>query len=285
MGGMQQPQPAGTGATGAEAAAALAEIQRRQEHVIKAVLVPGWYWWAMAAGMVAIGAARDSGDLLAQAITIPLAALVMAGLTGAMIPAVRHRVQVHSATQPDARGAAAIFGLILLVDGAILGTAASLHAARFPYPGTIGTRRRSCRDRDRRAAGEPVPEQAHAKPGPAANERRAGGRRHSMSTARFDVLIHAPTRLAIVSLLAAAQWADFKYIRDELGLSDSALSKQLSTLESAGYVEIRKGFVGKRPRTSASLSAARPPGIRAACGGPPANHCQVTAGCRRRAGR
>ncbi len=75
-----------------------------------------------------------------------------------------------------------------------------------------------------------------------------------MSTARFDELIHAPTRLAIVSLLAAAQWADFKYIRDELGLSDSALSKQLSTLESAGYVEIHKRFVGKRPRTSARLS-------------------------------
>jgi DNA-binding MarR family transcriptional regulator len=75
-----------------------------------------------------------------------------------------------------------------------------------------------------------------------------------MSAARFDELIHAPTRLAVVSLLAGAQWADFKYIRDELGLSDSALSTQLSTLESAGYVEIRKRFVGKRPRTSASLS-------------------------------
>jgi DNA-binding MarR family transcriptional regulator len=77
-----------------------------------------------------------------------------------------------------------------------------------------------------------------------------------MSTARFDELIHAPTRLAIVSLLAAAQWADFKYIRDELGLSDSALSKQLTTLESAGYIQIRKRFVGKYPRTSASLSPA-----------------------------
>jgi len=77
-----------------------------------------------------------------------------------------------------------------------------------------------------------------------------------VSTAGFDELIHAPTRLEIVSLLAAAQWAEFKYIRDELGLSDSALSKQLSTLESAGYVEIRKSFVGKRPRTSASLSRA-----------------------------
>jgi DNA-binding transcriptional ArsR family regulator len=75
-------------------------------------------------------------------------------------------------------------------------------------------------------------------------------------TARFDELIHAPTRLAIVSLLAAAQWADFRFLRDELGLSDSALSKQLSTLETAGYVEIRKGFVGKRPRTSARLTRA-----------------------------
>ena len=72
---------------------------------------------------------------------------------------------------------------------------------------------------------------------------------------KFDELIHAPTRLSIVSLLAATQWADFKFIRDSVGLSDSALSKQLTTLEEAGYVEIRKGFVGKRPRTSARLNS------------------------------
>ena len=77
-----------------------------------------------------------------------------------------------------------------------------------------------------------------------------------MTTPRFDELIHAPTRLAIVSLLAAVEWADFRFIRDDLGLSDSALSKQLTTLEQAGYVEIRKGFVGKRPRTSVRLSRA-----------------------------
>jgi DNA-binding transcriptional ArsR family regulator len=72
---------------------------------------------------------------------------------------------------------------------------------------------------------------------------------------KFDELIHAPTRLSIVSLLAATEWADFKFIRDSVGLSDSALSKQLTTLEEAGYVEIRKGFVGKRPRTSARLNS------------------------------
>lgn len=71
---------------------------------------------------------------------------------------------------------------------------------------------------------------------------------------RFDELIHAPTRLSIVALLAAVDWADFKFIRDSVGLSDSALSKQLSALEEVGYVEIRKAFVGKRPRTSVKLS-------------------------------
>jgi len=77
-----------------------------------------------------------------------------------------------------------------------------------------------------------------------------------VTAARFDDLIHAPTRLAIVSLLAAAEWADLKFIRDSASLSDSALSKQLATLEQAHYIEIRRGFVGKRPRTSARLTPA-----------------------------
>jgi DNA-binding transcriptional ArsR family regulator len=75
-----------------------------------------------------------------------------------------------------------------------------------------------------------------------------------MAKAQFDELIHQPTRLAIVSLLAATEWAEFKFLRDNVALSDSALSKQLTTLEEAGYVEIRKGFVGKRPRTWAKLT-------------------------------
>ncbi len=135
MSDMQQPPSAS-----AEAAAELAEIQRRQEQVIKAALVPVWYWWVMAAAIIAIGAARDSGNPVVQAIVIPLAGLVIAGLIVATIPAVRRRVQVNSATQPaDARAVAAIFGMIVLVDGVIIGIAASLQAARVPYPITIGS--------------------------------------------------------------------------------------------------------------------------------------------------
>ena len=77
-----------------------------------------------------------------------------------------------------------------------------------------------------------------------------------MITPRFDELIHAPTRLSLVAFLAATGWADFAVLRDSVGLSDSALSKQLTTLADAGYIEIRKAFAGKRPRTSARLTAA-----------------------------
>ena len=72
--------------------------------------------------------------------------------------------------------------------------------------------------------------------------------------AGFDELIHPATRLSIVALLAAADWADFAFIRDELTLSDSALSKQLSTLEEAGYVVIDRPLSDRRRRVRARLT-------------------------------
>jgi DNA-binding MarR family transcriptional regulator len=77
-----------------------------------------------------------------------------------------------------------------------------------------------------------------------------------MTTARFDELIHPSTRLSIVALLAAVDWADFSFVRDELGLSDSALSKQLSTLEEAGYVAIERPLSDQRRRVRARLTPA-----------------------------
>jgi DNA-binding MarR family transcriptional regulator len=77
-----------------------------------------------------------------------------------------------------------------------------------------------------------------------------------MTPARFDELIHPSTRLSIVALLAAADWVEFAFIRDQLGLSDSALSKQLSTLEEAGYVHIERPVSDRRRRVRARLTAA-----------------------------
>ncbi|MEU2791685.1 transcriptional regulator [Streptomyces sp. NPDC007100] len=77
-----------------------------------------------------------------------------------------------------------------------------------------------------------------------------------MSTpAGFDELIHPATRLSVVALLAATEWADFPFIRDSLSLSDSALSKQLHTLEEAHYLEIQKEGGGRKRRTKVRLTA------------------------------
>jgi hypothetical protein len=136
MGGERQSQPAGTEAAGAQAAAELAEIRRWQERVIKAALVPVWYWWAMAAAIVGYGAARDSGNLVVQATVIPLVVLVVAVLIGATIPELRRRIKVHGGAPP--RAAAAVFGMIVLVNAVAISTAASLANARDSYPFTIG---------------------------------------------------------------------------------------------------------------------------------------------------
>lgn len=76
-----------------------------------------------------------------------------------------------------------------------------------------------------------------------------------MTVARFDELIHPSTRLALVATLAAADWAEFAYLKDRLTLSDSALSKQLATLEEAGYVETERRLAGGRHKVRARLTS------------------------------
>jgi DNA-binding MarR family transcriptional regulator len=72
--------------------------------------------------------------------------------------------------------------------------------------------------------------------------------------ARFDELIHPSTRLSIVALLAATDWVEFAFVRDRLGLSDSALSKQFATLEDAGYITIERPVANRRRRVQVRLT-------------------------------
>ncbi|GAB2463526.1 hypothetical protein GCM10007967_17300 [Xylanimonas ulmi] len=73
---------------------------------------------------------------------------------------------------------------------------------------------------------------------------------------RFDEVIHPATRLQLVAALAAADWAEFAFLRDRLAMSDSALSKQLSALEEVGYVTTDRVLDGGRRRVRARLTAA-----------------------------
>lgn len=72
----------------------------------------------------------------------------------------------------------------------------------------------------------------------------------------LDEVIHAPVRFSIMATLSAASKAEFGFVRDTVEVSDSVLSKQVTTLEKAGYVHVTKGYVGKRPRTWLSLTPA-----------------------------
>jgi DNA-binding MarR family transcriptional regulator len=72
--------------------------------------------------------------------------------------------------------------------------------------------------------------------------------------ARLDPLLLDPTRLSIMGALAGLEWAEFGFVRDSTGVTDSTLSKRVSQLVDAGFVEVRKGHVGKRPRTWLNLT-------------------------------
>lgn len=61
--------------------------------------------------------------------------------------------------------------------------------------------------------------------------------------------LNHPTRLAMLAGLRNRERAEFKLVRETLGVSDSVLSRQMTTLEKAGLLTVSKGFVGKRPRT------------------------------------
>ena len=66
---------------------------------------------------------------------------------------------------------------------------------------------------------------------------------------RLDEVVHQPVRFSVLAALAAADEAEFSWVRDTVEVSDSVLSKQVTVLEEAGYVHVKKGSVGRRPRT------------------------------------
>jgi len=61
----------------------------------------------------------------------------------------------------------------------------------------------------------------------------------------LNPVIHAPNRLAAMAILAHSSDADFAFLRNHLQVSDSVLSKQMSTLIDAGYVSVHKAGRGR----------------------------------------
>lgn len=72
----------------------------------------------------------------------------------------------------------------------------------------------------------------------------------------FDPVVHAPKRLVALAMLSASPEIEFSYLRDRLELSDSDLSKQMSTLVDNGLIEVRKTGHGRKSTTWFALTPA-----------------------------
>ncbi len=76
----------------------------------------------------------------------------------------------------------------------------------------------------------------------------------------LDPVVHGQLRLAVLSLLAGVDQADFKWLRDRTGSTDGNLGANLARLEEAGYIAVTKKFIGRKPT---SLYRLRPAGRKA----------------------
>ncbi len=102
--------------------------------------------------------------------------------------------------------------------------------------------------RARRKAPNPAP----VKGSPVSMEVQAG----KTNAFALDPIIHVRVRLGIVSALAVEESLTFNELKGRLDTSDGNLSVHARRLEEAGYVEIRKSFKGRIPRTDYRLTEA-----------------------------
>ena len=69
-----------------------------------------------------------------------------------------------------------------------------------------------------------------------------------------DRLIHEPSRLMIMAQLYVVQSADFTFLLHQTEMTPGNLSAHLSKLEKAGYIEVTKEFIERKPHTALALT-------------------------------
>lgn len=73
--------------------------------------------------------------------------------------------------------------------------------------------------------------------------------------AEIDQVIHAPARLMVLTYLYVVESADYTFLLRMTGLTWGNLATHLAKLEEAGYVLIDKGYQGKKPHSTVSLTS------------------------------
>src|SRR5258705_1141384 len=70
----------------------------------------------------------------------------------------------------------------------------------------------------------------------------------------LDPLLHSQLRLSIVSILIGLKDAEFSYVREKTGATAGNISVQVSKLEDAGYISVKKEFKNNYPCTTLSIT-------------------------------
>ncbi len=70
-----------------------------------------------------------------------------------------------------------------------------------------------------------------------------------MDFKELDPVLHAPLRLAVVSLLLSVKEAEFTFIKEKTNSTAGNLSVQISKLKDAGYIDVTKQFRDNYPLT------------------------------------
>ena len=77
--------------------------------------------------------------------------------------------------------------------------------------------------------------------------------------AELDDIIHQPLRLRIMAelnVLPSGTGLEFSRLKKLTGATDGNLGAHIETLAKAGYVAVEKAFVGKKPQTRVTATAA-----------------------------
>jgi DNA-binding PadR family transcriptional regulator len=69
-------------------------------------------------------------------------------------------------------------------------------------------------------------------------------------------VVHGKLRLALLSLLAGVEEAEFTWLRSKTGSTDGNLGAQLLKLEEAGYIAVEKEFVERKPQSTYRITEA-----------------------------
>jgi hypothetical protein len=70
----------------------------------------------------------------------------------------------------------------------------------------------------------------------------------------LDPVLHSQMRLAIMSVLISVESAEFNYLLDKTGATRGNLSVQITRLNEAGYIDVKKSFRKNYPLTTCNIT-------------------------------